>query len=106
MTSIFVLICDEVVYLTDHDCIFSEFLDLNKYCFINIFMNLTKTQKNFVIPKHLLKDVLNVSTASGHMLMPSAQRRANSRCCGGSPLINAFPDQLRATSLDVPLWLL
>ena len=38
------------------------------------------------------------------MLMPSAQRWADDRCCGGAHLINSFPDQLKAAAIDGYLW--
>ena len=44
--------------------------------------------------------IQHLSTALGHMLKPSAQHWADNRFCGGTFLINAFPDQLRAAAID------
>ena len=73
-----------VVYLADHGFIFSRVFRFLKIVFIHIFMNPPETQTNFLYTLTPAKGGLNVPTALGNMLMPSAQR------CGGTPLINPF----------------
>ena len=72
--------CYEVVYPADHDFIF----------FLNFHI-----RKNMYSPKGWL----NASRALSHMLVPSAQRWAGNRCCGGATAIIALPDQLRVAAI-------
>ena len=72
--------CNEVVYPIDHDLILFRVFIFFLIFFINISMNLLKTQTNFLYTKTLAKGRLNIPTALGHMLMPSAQRRADNQC--------------------------
>ena len=62
------------MYPPDHDFIFFRVFRFLKIFFINISMKCLKPKQTFCIRKHLLKERLNVLTALGHMLMPSAQR--------------------------------
>ena len=48
-----------------------------------------KTRKNFLYTLTHAEGRLNVLTALGHMLMPSAQRWADNQCCG---YITSCPD--------------
>ena len=110
MTSIlvlnFVMHPTDVLHPTDHDFIFFRVFRFLQIFFIYIYMNPTVTQTNFLYTWTPAKGRLNVPTALGHMLMPSAQRWADIRCCRGTPLINPFPQQLRAAAIDVTMWLL
>ena len=74
--------CNEVVYPKDHDFIFFRIFRFLKIFFINISMKPLKTQTNFLYTWTLAKGRLNVPTALGHMVMPSAQRWADNQCCG------------------------
>ena len=53
-----------------------------------------------------LKDSWMLAQHWATQVMPSPQRWADHRCCGGTPLIIAFPDQLRAAAIDATRWLL
>ena len=71
-------------------------------------MSQWKTQTKYLYtwaPAKHAKGRLNIPTAMGHMLVPSARWWADNRCCGGNPPIIAFPDQLRAAAIDVTMWL-
>ena len=72
-------------YCNDHDFIYCRILSLKKYFSINIFMNPEKTQTNYLYTQMPANGRLHVPTSLGHMLMPSAQRWSDSRCCGGTP---------------------
>ena len=52
---------------------FLDFFRFLQIIFIHIFMNSTETQTNFLNTRTPAKGRLNVPTALGHMLMPSAQ---------------------------------
>ena len=90
------LFCNEEVYPTDHYYFFYWIFRFIKIFFTHTFMNPTVTQTNFLYTQAPARGRLNVPTALGHMLMPSAQRLADIWCCGGTPLISPFSQQLRA----------
>ena len=50
--------------------------------FLSTFIRIQRKPKQTICTP---KRWLNVSTALGHMLMPSARRWADNRCCGGFP---------------------
>ena len=81
---------NEVVYPTDH-----VFSDLKKMFLLIFHESREKTKQTFCIPKGRL----NVPTTLVHMLMPSAQRRADNQCCRCIPPPRY---QLAATALIPP----
>ena len=60
----------------------SEFLDFQKYFYQHFFESVQNLNKLCVVAA---KGRLNVPTALGHMLVPSAQRWADNRCCRETP---------------------
>ena len=71
--------------------IFPEFSNL-KIIFIYIFINLKAKQT--ILTR---KGWLNVGTALGHMLMLSAQRWSDNRCCRETPKFLTVAHQLSAS---------
>ena len=62
-------------------------------------MNLLKTQTNILYTETLAKGWLNVPTALGHVLMPSAQRWPDNHCCRCVPPCPDYKNQLAAIAL-------
>ena len=83
-------LCDEVVYPTDHAFIFFSFFRKN-ILFLWIGENLNKLC--------VYVNDLNLPTTLGHMLMPSAQRWADNKCCRCIPHVLILRHQLAAIAL-------
>ena len=67
------------MYPPDNDFNFFRVFRFLQIFLINISMKPLKTQTNFLYTHP--EGRLNVPTALGHMLMPSAQRWADNQCC-------------------------